>query len=88
MYAFRDIGCVLRQVANVADGGLDHEIGAQVAGYGVRLGGRFDNDEGCWHGKKIRLRASTACQYVSRKLFESCQEPSPDCLTIATIAAP
>ena len=85
---FRDIGCVLRQVANVADGGLDHEIGAQVAGYGVRLGGRFDNDEGCWHGKKIRSVQHRVSIRGRESCVESCQEPSPDCLTIATIAAP
>ena len=44
----------LRQVAHVADGGFHDVFGAEVSGDGVRLGRRFNDDEGRWHVQKIR----------------------------------
>ena len=41
----RHIGGVLRQVADVASGGLDNVIRAEVTGDFARLGGRLDDDE-------------------------------------------
>jgi hypothetical protein len=46
----RDLGSALRQVANVTDARLDHELGAEIAGDRPRLGGRLDDDETrSWH---------------------------------------
>jgi hypothetical protein len=50
----RDVRCPLRQVADVADAGLDHESGAEVAGDGLRLGGRLDDDECLGHFGRTR----------------------------------
>ena len=41
----RHVGGVLGKVADMAPGGLDDVIGAQVAGNFARLGGRLDDDE-------------------------------------------
>jgi hypothetical protein len=40
-----DLRGVVRQVADVADRGLDHIVLAQIARDGLRLCGRFDDDE-------------------------------------------
>ena len=40
----RDVGGALRKVANMADGGLDHEVGTEVPGDRPRLRRGLDDD--------------------------------------------
>jgi hypothetical protein len=43
------VGRTAGQIADVADGRLDHVPRAEVAGDGLRLGGGLDDDEGVGH---------------------------------------
>ena len=47
----RDLGGAVREVANVADRGLDDELGPEVAGDRARLCRRLDDDETLRHGR-------------------------------------
>src|SRR5208283_5417263 len=46
---------VLRQILDVAQAGLDHEVLAQIFADRLRLGGRFDDDQRFWHKDGFRL---------------------------------
>ena len=53
-FVLRDVRRTLRQVADVADAGLDDEPGAEIAGDCLRLGGRLDDDEFVGHVGRTR----------------------------------
>ena len=48
----RNLARVSREVADVADRGLDHEISPEYPGDRFRFGGGLDDDEGLRHGRK------------------------------------
>jgi hypothetical protein len=50
-----DAELALRQVPDVPEGSPDGVVAAQVLLDGLRLGGRFDDDEGSWHIERCFL---------------------------------
>ena len=53
-FLLRDVGGALRQVTDVTDAGLDDELGTEVPGDRLRLGGRFDYDQFLGHTGETR----------------------------------